>query len=191
MGDKFCVSNYRPISLLSTISKILERLVYNKVMEVYSDSISHNQFGFCKNKSTLHQLLLYFNDLYSSKEQKDCVYLDISKAFDSVPHSKLLLKLWHVGITGNLWTRFHLYLTCHYQCVSVNDCLSNVLPVKCGVPQGSILGPLLFLIYINNLSNAVEYSTVFKFADNLECYLPIFSHSDSVHLQQDFISLFG
>jgi len=121
--DKSCVNNYRPISLLSTTSKILERLVCNKVMEVYSDSISLNQFGFCKNKSTLHQLLLYFNDLCSSKGQKDCIYLDFSKV-EAVAH-------WD---HWKLWTWFHSYLTFHYQCVSVNGCLSNVLPVKSGVP---------------------------------------------------------
>ena len=92
-GDKSNVINYRPISLLCNISKALERLVYNKILDYYSSSISHYQFGFCKNKSTLQQLLLYFNDLCSSKTQTDCIYLDFSKAFDSVPHDELLMKL--------------------------------------------------------------------------------------------------
>ena len=189
-GDKSSVNNYRPISLLSNISKVLERIVYNKIMEVYSDLISHRQFGFCRNKSTLQQLLLYFNDLCSSKAQKDCIYLDFSKAFDSVPHNKLLSKLWFNGITGNLWSWFRSYLTSRYQCVSVNGCLSNVLPVKSGVPQGSILEPLLFLIYINDLSQVVVHSTIFKFADDLKCYLPIRTHMDSTHLQHDLNLLY-
>ena len=81
LGDKSNVKNYRPISLLCNISKALERLVYNKVLDYYSSSISHYsyQFGFCKNKSTLQQLLLYFNDLCSSKKQTDCIYLDFPK----------------------------------------------------------------------------------------------------------------
>ena len=140
-GDKSNVKNYRPISLLSNISKVLERLVYNKVFDYYSSSISHYQFGFCKNKSSLQQLLLYFDDLCSSNKQTDCIYLDFSKAFDSVPHNELLMKFWSVGITDKLWTWFQSYLSNRRQFVSINNCSSDALPVKSGVPQGSILGP--------------------------------------------------
>ena len=108
------------------VSKVLERLVYNKILDFYSDSISCHQFGFCKNKSTLQQLLLYFDDLCSDREQIDSIYLDFSKAFDSVSHTKLLLKLWSVGITGGIWSWIQSYLSDRSQCVLVNSCLSLV-----------------------------------------------------------------
>jgi len=101
-----------------------------------------------------------------------------------------VLKLWSGGITGNPWSWFHSYLSFHQQCVSVNGYLSSVLPVKSGVLQDSILGPLLFLIYINELSESVKHSTVFKFADDAKCYKSINTQMDSTHLQQDLNSLF-
>ena len=135
-GDKSTVKNYRPISLLCNVSKVLEWLIYNKILDFYSDSISCHQFGFYKSISTLQQLLLYFDDLCSDREQIDSIYLDFSKAFDSVSHTKLLLKLWSVGITGGIWSWIQSYLSDRSQCVLVNSCLSQSLPVKSGVPQG-------------------------------------------------------
>ena len=120
-GDKSTVKNYRPISLLCYVSKVLERLVYNKILDFYSDSISCHQFGFCKNKSSLQQLLLYFDDLCSSRNQTDSIYLDFSKAFDSVSHSNLLLKLWSAGITGGVWSWLQSYPSDRSQCVLVNN----------------------------------------------------------------------
>ena len=95
----------------------------------------------------------------------DAVYLDISKAFDSVPHMELLYKLRLFGITGNLWGWFQKYLLGRYHCVDINNHLSDYLPVLSGVPQGSILGPLLFVIYINDLPQSIKDSLVFLFAD--------------------------
>ena len=164
--------------------------MYNKALDYYSSSISHYQFGFCKNKSSLQQLLLYFDDLCSSKRQTDCIYLDFSKAFNSVPHNELLMKLWSVGITDKLWTWFQSYLSNHRQLVSINNCSSDALPVKSGAPQGSILGPLLFVIYINDLSSSIMYSNLFNFADDAKCYKAIHNFQDSQSLQLDVDSLF-
>ena len=134
--------------------------------------------------------LLYFNNLCTEKKQTDCIYLDFSKAFDSVPHGELLMKLWSVGITDKLWSWFRSYLFNRSQVVSINNQLSDPLPVKSGVPQGSILGPLLFTIYINDLSSSISYSNLLKFADDVKCYRAICNSNDSLSLQFDIDSLF-
>ena len=187
-GNKTSVKNYRPISLLCITSKVLERLIYNKIITLVSKSITKYQFGFQSNSSTLQQLLLYFDQLITSKEEIDAIYIDFRKAFDSVPHNNLLMKLWNIGITGNLWNWFDCYLKNRTQCVSVENHLSNTLPVLSGVPQGSILGPLLFLVFINDLPTVIT-SQLFEFADNTKCFRQITSTADINHLQEDLNSL--
>ena len=142
-GDKNSVRNYRPISLLSVVSKVLERLVYNGMVDFITNSISTYQYGFLRGRSTLQQLLVFFNKILTCTTQTDVVYIDFRKAFDSVAHNELLLKLWKFGINGTLWLWLRAYLTNRVQCVSVGQSTSNTLPVISGVPQGSILGPLL------------------------------------------------
>ena len=106
--QKLCYQiKYRPISLLCIVSKLLEHI---------SSRISTSQFGFMKGCSTLQQLLIFLKDIYEHKTQIDVIYLDFSKAFDRVPHNELLLKLWQIGITGNLWWWFKSYLYNRYQC---------------------------------------------------------------------------
>ena len=104
MGDRSIISNYRPISLLCCISKVLERLVFDKSYDfIVKSSISDSQFGFIKNCSTLHQLHTVNFSAHDNRQQVDSIYLDIRKAFDTVSHTKLLAKLWDAGITGSLW----------------------------------------------------------------------------------------
>jgi len=188
-GNKSIVSNYRPISLLCIVSKVLERIIYNKVIISISNQISTSQFGFMKGRSTLQQLLIFFKDIYEHNTQTDVIYLDFSKAFDRVPHDKLLLKLWQVGITGNLWCWFKSYLNNRSQCVRLNGSYSALLPVLSGVPQGSILGPLLFLVYINDLYTSIHHSNALSYADDTKCYKFIFELIDSLRLQDDLNSL--
>ena len=189
-GDPHSVKNYCPISLLSNTSKVFERLIYNKIISHISKAINPRQFGFTRNCSTLQQMLIFMDQIINSSLQTDVIYFDISKAFDTVSHSILLNKLWSIGITGALWTWFKDYLSNRYQTVIINNCYSNLLPVVSGVPQGSILGPLLFLVYINDMSSYVHHSHFLKFADDTKCFLHISTLSDYSALQEDISALF-
>jgi len=188
-GDSNTVSNYRPISLLSNVSKVLERLIYNKIINFVSKTISPVQFGFTKQCSTLQQMLIFLNFIINSASQTDVIYFDLRKAFDTVSHSILLRKLWFSGITGTLWTWFKNYLTDRHQQVSINNVYSNLLPVVSGVPQGSILGPLLFIMYINNITSFIHHCSLLKFADDAKCYMHITNECDPTALQEDINSL--
>ena len=185
------MQNYRPISLLCVTSKVLEKIVFNHILQFVQDKISQYQFGFMLHRSTLQQLLILLHSIFESsqKSQSDLIYLDFKKTFDSVAHNELLFKLWHMGITGNTWKWLLAYLWNRSQCVSINSSVSSALPVVSGVPQGSILGPLLFLIYINDLPDVLSSSQVLLFADDAKCFKTISSVCDSMCLQDDLNKL--
>ena len=148
------VSNYRPISLLSLVSKVLERCIYNRLIEHIGEKLHHLQFGFLKGKSTTSQILQVLHNIRNKLNnncQVDTLYLDFAKAFDKVNHELLLLELKRFGITGNLLSWLRDYLSGHYHRATVLGETSNPLSVLSGVPQGSILRPLLFLVYVNDL----------------------------------------
>ena len=151
-GDRSNVCNYRPNSLLSTTSKVLEKAVYDRTISFIRPKLSKQQFGFLKGRSCLSQLLVSFAQVFNDPDRSavgiDVVFLDFKKVFDSVPHNELLLKLWRIGITDKLWLWFQEYLTHRQHYVDLDNASFALLPVKSGVPQASILGPLLFLIYI-------------------------------------------
>ena len=138
---------------------------------------------------TGQQLLIFLHDIFCSKYQTDNIYLDISKAFDSVSNFHMLDKLTSFNISGRLWLWFRAYLTNRFQYVSVNNQFSQLLPVESGVSQGSILGTLLFIIYINDISDAVLYCKTLLFADDTKFFRLIKSYSDQQLLQQDLNSL--
>ena len=113
-GDKTLVKNYRPIALLSSVSKVLERIVYNNIIGFVNNFVSDCQFGFLQNQSTLQQLIVFFHHLQehlNNMSQVDVVYLDFKKAFDSIVHNVLLYKHWRFGITDNIWHWIRAYLT--------------------------------------------------------------------------------
>ncbi|CAB4031739.1 Hypothetical predicted protein, partial [Paramuricea clavata] len=187
------VSNYRPISLLSLVSKVFERCVYNQLVSHISTQLHHLQFGFLRGKSTTSQLLHVLQDIHQaleSRNQVDAVYLDFAKAFDKVSHKLLLIKLHKFGIRGDLLSWFENYLSGRYQRVTVLGETSGTLPVLSGVPQGSILGPLLFLVYVNDLPHSISgESTVAMFADDTKCNCPVKDLPDCESLQNDLNNL--
>ena len=139
-------------------------------------------------RSSLQQLLLFVDILLQAKQNKaevDVIHLDIRKAFDTVPHLKLLSKLQKLGISGNLLRWFKAYLIDRSQCVSINNKNSDFLPVLSGVPQGSILGPLLFVMYINSLPEHLQHSLGLMYADDTKCIKLIHNPNDSSLLQED------
>ena len=168
--------NYRPISLLSNISKLFERAMHTRVYNfLESSNIFYElQFGFRKNYSTNHAILDIVENIRENLDNKtfSCgVFIDLEKAFDTINHKILLEKLQHYGIRGITLQWFTSYLYNRKQRVSLDGKKSSFLNITCGVPQGSILGPLLFLLYINDMKNAVKFSILHHFADdtNLLC----------------------
>ena len=169
--SKLKVANYRPISLLSNINKILEKLMFQRLYTFLEKNkcIYDLQFGFRQNHSTNHALLSMTQEIKDTIEKGKIaigVFVDFQKAFDTVNHQILLRKLHHYGIRGSANDWFKSYLTKRRQCVSINGTTSESQYTKHGVPQGSVLGPLLFLIYINDLHNCIKHSTVRHFADD-------------------------
>ena len=170
-GTKQCVNNYRPISLLSTYSKIYEKVVYGQLMEYFETNniFYKHQYGFRQNKSTTQAILNLVSDIYSSLDDNDLyfsMFLDLRKAFDSVSHSILLDKLSHYGVRGIPLSWFHSYLSERKQSVIFDNISSEVRTVTCGVPQGSVLAGLLFLIFFNDFNNCTTFFKFNLFADD-------------------------
>ena len=141
------VSNYRGISLLDVLSKILERQVYNEIFSIFCPHLTHWQHGYLPGKSTVSQLsqvVHQFANALERRQQVDVLHLNFSKAFDRVSHEKLLFKLECLGIGGSLLAWFRSYLSGRRHRVVLDNESSDFFPVTSGVRQGSILGPLLF-----------------------------------------------
>lgn len=175
-GNKKLFNNYRPISILPSFSKLLEKLVTKRLVTFLDQNniLYKYQFGFRKKHSTTHAILHFLNDIATNNDKptKDntlALFLDLSKAFDTINHSQLLYKLQTYGIRGlsNIW--FQNYLNNRKQYVQFKDENSKLCNITCGVPQGSILGPILFLIYINDIKNSTKLKLL-SFADDTTVY---------------------
>ena len=192
-GEKNQVENYRPISLLSVVSKVLERCVLNNIRCHLVALINESQHGFIPGKSCTSQLvevLDYIRSLLDAGKQTDVIYMDMSKAFDKVSHEVLINKLYnHFGISGSLLGWFCSYLSNRKQRVTALGATSSEKPVMSGVPHGSILGPILFLLYVSDLPDVLEHSKVASFADDTKIFKRVDSHTDGALIQQDLHSL--
>ena len=194
-NDLSAPSNYRPISILSIISKIMERCVYQTIFDhlCVCYPLSARQWGFLPGRSTTSALLAVTHDWLSNLDNgiEVCtVYLDLRKAFDSVPHCALLQKLYNIHLDPYIIQWINSYLAERSQMVVVGGACSPVLPVISGVPQGSVLGPLLFLLYINDVINVISpESSLSLFADDMAIYRPIRSQHDYYRLQLDISAI--
>ena len=174
-GNPELPSNYRPISLLPIFSKLFEKLMYKRLyrfLEIHK-ALYSLQFGFQENHSIDHALVNLIEAVRNTLDNRrfGCgIFIDLQKAFDTVNHKILLLKLEHYGIRGCAPEWFRSYLSERKQYVSVNGSNSNLFSITCGVPQGSVLGPLLFLIYINDLPNVSKKLNFYLFADDTNIY---------------------
>ena len=165
------VSNYRPISLLPIFSKIFERLAYNRLVHFIDENkiLSQNQFGFQRGKSTENAVTSIVSRILQAKEKKEssyCIFLDFAKAFDTVNHNILVEKLDYYGVKDHALGWFKSYLNNRAQYTQIGETLSDVGYIKHGVPQGSVLGPLLFLLYINDITESSKILQFYLFADD-------------------------
>ena len=172
-GEKSEFNNFRPISLLPIFSKILERLVYTRIITFIESNkyFYQHQYGFRKGHCTIHPIVQFLNEIHTAKENRPPkvpmgIFIDLSKAFDTISHEILLYKLEHMGIRGLGKKLIKDYLTNREQFIEIDYTRSSLSHITCGVPQGSILGPLLFLIYMNDISNLHTNSMIMSFADD-------------------------
>ena len=190
-GNVRLVDNYRGISILCCLGKVLESLVHKTLLFAAKSVISDHQHGFVPQRSTTTNMLCFSNVLFREVERRnqvDTIYVDFSKAFDTVPHQYAVEKLRHMGFPDWIMDWISSYLTDRKAFVLVNSSRSMTFNVPSGVPQGSVLGPLLFVLYINDLCRSIS-SGKLLFADDLKMFRVINSTLDCIALQTDINTL--
>jgi len=194
-GSRGLAKNYRPIALTSHIIKIFEKIMVRQLTNFLESNnlINHNQHGFRTGRASVSQLLSHYNRILTSLEKNkstEVIYLDFAKAFDKVDHGIVLHKLRALGITGRLAIWIHSFLHERKQIISVNGTLSPESSVISGVPQGSVLGPILFIILINDINRDIAHSEVSSFADDTRVSKEIHTIQDSELLQSDLEKIY-
>ena len=194
-GDKSNPGNYRPVSLTSVICKLFEKFIKDSLNNhlINNNILSKEQFGFVSGRNTITQLLVTINDWMLELDNDnilDAAYMDFRKAFDTVPHQRLICKLKSYNIKGPILNWIVSFLTNRSQYVKINNSVSNNLKVSSGVPQGSVLGPTLFIYFINDLPNVVHNSKVKIFADDTKAYNCIHDINDVNNLQNVIDEMF-
>ena len=170
-GDSSALTNYRPISVLTFFAKVFEKIVYNKLLNFISDNniLYDHQYGFRKGRSTQQAIITLVDKITKSQDIGDIVItllIDLKKAFDTIDHRILLRKLYSYGIRGSMLKWMESYLTDRSQYVVIDGKVSQTRGIKCGVPQGSILGPLLFIISVNDICNVSPMLFKILYADD-------------------------
>ena len=170
-GEKNNVKNYRPISCLPPLNVIIEKLFYSRFISFIDKNkiLSPAQFGFRSSCSTSDTLIRLLHEAYkaiNSDKYFSVVSLDLSKAFDTVDHNVLLYKLYHYGFRGQVYNLLESYLSERFQFVRANGFMSTKRPINIGVPQGSVLGPLLFLLYVNDMPLSISENSILMYADD-------------------------
>ena len=188
-GDRSQASNYRPISLTSIVGKIMESIMVDKItLHLESNLLLRDsQHGFRRHRSCLTNLLEFFHFVFSEQDRDkavDVIYLDFQKAFDKVPHRRLLRKVRALGIEGTVADWIENWLGNRRQRVVVNGEVSEWAPVTSGVPQGSVLGPLLFIIYVNDMDDGIT-AKISKFADDTKLGMNVAKPENIEELQED------
>ena len=188
-GNKNDVSNLRPVSLLPLTSKLIEKIVHNRIYSFCETNniLDERQGGFRPNHSTCSTTAYFINDIYSAMNNNEVViatFIDAMKAFDTVNHKILLQKAKKYGIKGQVLLWLENYLNERYQCTIANNIVSDIKLITCGVPQGSVCGPLLFLLYINDISDVLENCKVSLYADDTVIYILHENVNDALRLLQ-------
>lgn len=194
-GSKNTIENFRPISILSAIPKLFEKIVNDQITFHCKNIINTHQHGFMKGKSTSTNLIPFISDVANCLErgcEVHCIYTDFSKAFDKVSHWILVAKLEAYGFHGPLLSWLESYLSNRSQVVKVGrDVFSEPIEVSSGVPQGSHLGPVLFNIFINDIAEVFEHCKFSLFADDLKLYKAVDSINDIICIQNDIDRFFS
>ena len=176
--DETDACNYRPISLLSNFNRIFEYIMYNRMNVFIHQLLSSSQYDFRQAHSTEHAILDMVESIRTNMDKRlfSCgVFIDLKKTFDTVDHKKLLDKLNYYGFRGIVNQWFSSYLTCRTQTTEINSHISDKEVVSCGVPQGSVVGPLLFLLYVGDIQYCSRKLKFFLFADDTNV---LYSHEN-------------